>query len=434
MDRLKRIGGAVILLFILCPIAAWAQSAPDLNGRWEAEGVTAGPWIFDLAVSGNVVTGYIAQHSGVFGPSKIFDGKVEGNTVTFKARNPIITPAIKEITFTGRIFETEIAFERSVEIILTGPNDNVLSNEAGVFGAQGVPRFTVRRAGPVPKPGVALVPSALPVDVTGRWESLRWNLDIWRFDLQSRAGQLTGTVSMTAGPNRQALVNPTPAPIFDGKIEGNSVTFKVKSHDNLRTISLSGNVQGDEFAVTRSVEVPGSGAPGFEAIFGAMAPMMFVAKRVRPAPAAAPGPMADLQRALQKWGIRPFKDYEFTAQWQCLCPLPTLPLVYRVSGETGVVQMSPNLGGSLGLPPEAIRNTLERYSTIEKIFAYLREAAARQPHLLNVTYHPELGYPVAVDLQPAGLGIYDNVQMRIIGLRPLEAVAAPRGRGAGGQP
>jgi len=394
---------------------AQSNSTSEFNGRWEASGMFGGPWTFELTVAGDAVSGRVMQHGGVVGPAEIYDGKVAGAVVTFKTKYPIISPVVREITFRGVLAGDEIAFERSVEILLNGPDPGILPVDAGVFGTSAVPRFTARRRGPVKAPAVPIGVSdpTRPADVNGRWESLRWNLDVWRFDLKSSGSQLSGTVSMTAGPGRQLLVNSRPMPIYDAVIEGNTVRFKCKSPDNARTIHFTGRVHGDEIAFVRAIEAPPGAPTGFEAVYGAFAPLTFLAKRTASGPAPERAELKELQQAQQKWAARTFTDYEFTAQWRCLCPMPTEPLAYRVRGGTGAVGLNPNLTALTGLPPEAVRPVLERYATMDQMFAYLKDAVARQPYRLKIDYDPTLGYPASVDLQPGGTSVDDDIQIRI---------------------
>jgi hypothetical protein len=58
------------------------------------------------------------------------------------------------------------------------------------------------------------------------------------------------------------------AEIYDGKMEGTTVSFKFKSPDQARTITLVGKVSEDDIAFIRTVEVKEGGAPGGAALFG----------------------------------------------------------------------------------------------------------------------------------------------------------------------
>jgi hypothetical protein len=410
--------GLCLLLLLLGGTATVAQISPSaISGRWEAE-APGGPWTFDLAVTGDKVTGTVFQHSGVPGPAEIYDGKLAGAVLTFKAKSPIVSPDTREISFTGRIVGNEIFFERSALSVTPLSPQN---QDVGVFGMLFSGIVTARRLGPVPVPAVSWIPGdkARPADITGRWESLRWNLDQWVFNLKSTGDQVTGDVSMTAGPGRQGLVFPQSSAIYEAKIEGNLVTFKVKSPDNVRTISFTGRIYGDEVAFVRAMEVPPGGAAGFEAVFGATAPFAFLARRT-PSIALSETPSTkEIQTSEKKWAVKPFTNYEFTAQWRCFCPLPPEALTYTVQGNVANIAVTPRLAALMGVNPAAVRPILLRYGTIEQIFGLLNAASAKRPHQLKVEYDATLGYPTSVVLHPGGISTDENLELRITNLRAL---------------
>ena len=90
-------------------------------------------------------------------------------------------------------------------------------------------------------------------------------------ELSQDGRSLTGTVTM-GGVGTVA--------VYDGKIEGNSIVFKFDSPDGDRTITLTGEVNGDEIAFTRSVEVREGGNPGGPGIGGARGARQFTLSRV----------------------------------------------------------------------------------------------------------------------------------------------------------
>jgi hypothetical protein len=425
LDGFRRAAIVGLVLLIAYAALGAAQTTPNISGRWEVDGVTSGPWVFDLAESSGVITGRVSQHGSLPGPAEIHEGKATGASLTFKIKNPVVTGVTREITFTGRIAENEIAFERTVELLQTGAADNPGAFEMGAFGAMSVPRFIARRVGPVPTPPTPLRPVTQPVDVTGRWESLQWNLDIWYLNLTSSGGQLSGTAGVMAGaPERQAMSNMRP--IYDGKIEGNTVSFKAKSQDNVRTMTFVGKAQGDEIVLSRGVELPSGGAVGLNVIFGVYAPNSFVARRVAaaaPPPAAVPslptGIGAEISEARKKWAARPFMQYEFTAQWTCICALPPRAFTYQVRGANGVAQINPAVIQFFGMPAQGIQPTIERYNTIDQIFDWLDKQAPTRPFSLKIEYDPTLGYPRTVDLAPVGIATDGNVQLRISGVKAL---------------
>ena len=89
--------------------------------------------------------------------------------------------------------------------------------------------------------------------------------------LKADGTTLTGTIK---GPSQTSE-------IFDGRIDGNTMTFRVKSPDGDRTITFTGTVTGNEIDFTRDVEVVAGGRPGGQGLFGAGAARRFSARRVK---------------------------------------------------------------------------------------------------------------------------------------------------------
>lgn len=96
-------------------------------------------------------------------------------------------------------------------------------------------------------------------DATGKWEASvpgpRGDLD-FVFDLSADGESLTGTVSNERMGESE---------ITDGKVDGDTVSFKQKVELGPRevTFSYSGTIDGDEMELTRTVEGgPGRGGPG----------------------------------------------------------------------------------------------------------------------------------------------------------------------------
>jgi hypothetical protein len=90
-------------------------------------------------------------------------------------------------------------------------------------------------------------------------------------DLKADGTKLTGTIKAQT----QTLE------IFDGRIDGNTMTFKVKTPDGDRTITFTGTVTGNEIDCTRDVEVVAGGRPGGQGLFGVGGAPRFSARRVK---------------------------------------------------------------------------------------------------------------------------------------------------------
>ena len=69
--------------------------------------------------------------------------------------------------------------------------------------------------------------------------------------------------------------------VFDGRVDGTTVVFKVKSGDGARTITFTGELNGDRLAFTRRVDVPPGAPMGGAGLFGAGGAREFTATRVK---------------------------------------------------------------------------------------------------------------------------------------------------------
>ena len=99
-----------ILLGLLVAPAVWAS---DIDGKWTAEFETprgTSEMSFDFKVEGDKLSGTVTNRRG---ESEIQDGKIEGDTVSFKQ----VMSFGREITilYTGKISGDEIEFTRKFE-------------------------------------------------------------------------------------------------------------------------------------------------------------------------------------------------------------------------------------------------------------------------------------------------------------------------------
>ena len=92
---------------------------------------------------------------------------------------------------------------------------------------------------------------------------------IYRFDLRVKGAQLTGAINTAA----QSF------PIFDGRVAGQTMTFKVTTNDGDRTITFTARLRGDTIAFTRDVAVRPGGRPGGAALFGVSGARLFIVTR-----------------------------------------------------------------------------------------------------------------------------------------------------------
>ena len=108
---------------------------------------------------------------------------------------------------------------------------------------------------------------------------------------------------------------------------------------------------------------------------------------------------AALAAAEAKWAAKKPEVYEFTYKQICFCsPLPpgtagSEPIIFHVENGVGA------LTGAWADRPQA-RQGLDKYSTVEKQFAFIRAELAKRPYQAEIEYDEDLGYPrrVYIDL------------------------------------
>jgi hypothetical protein len=123
-------------------------------------------------------------------------------------------------------------------------------------------------------------------------------------------------------------------------------------------------------------------------------------------PAATPQYVLDeLARAETKWKTSKIERYEFRFQYACnglLSDQPpgTPPIVFRVKNGTSTL-LRP------GADPVVVAGELVRYSTVEKLFAFIREAWTKRPYRMEASYDEARGFPTRVCIDPA-LNVTDD--------------------------
>jgi hypothetical protein len=126
------------------------------------------------------------------------------------------------------------------------------------------------------------VPTDQTTALTGTWKAQDVAYAPWTLNLRVEGNTVKSTVSQ--GPFNPANGYTTsltePVEIYDGTIHGNTVSFKCDSPDRgERTITLIGEINGDEITFTRHVQVHSGGDPGLDGIYGATSAFHFTAKR-----------------------------------------------------------------------------------------------------------------------------------------------------------
>ena len=123
----------VVAILFVARALAFAQTGP--TGSWKVEGVgNPFPWKAVFRSDGTRLFGAVSSCSSGPGSYEIFEGKIDGNMITFNCTSPVGQALV---TFKGTVEGDEIAFTWDVR----GPR---VANNA-LFGVSAPPRFTSKR-------------------------------------------------------------------------------------------------------------------------------------------------------------------------------------------------------------------------------------------------------------------------------------------------
>ena len=250
---MKSIGCALVLVLTMSA-AIRAQTAPTgPAGTWHTlPGIPptpdGGPNTIVLKVDGARLTGTV-NNGGA--EQAIADGKVEGDALSFNVQSP---DGARTVTFTGKVNGDEIVFSRQV-VVPPGAN----AGGTGIWGQGGPGTVTVHR--------VTETDPTAPTGPAGTWQVEQ---PAGRVVLRLVSGKLFGSVTAPNGNAQQ---------ISDGKIEGDTVTFKVQFPNGGRTLTFTGRLSGDEILFTREVSATGTTA-GAGLLAGPNGPPEFKAIRL----------------------------------------------------------------------------------------------------------------------------------------------------------
>jgi hypothetical protein len=188
------------------------------------------------------------------------DGKVNGDFVSFNISGPLDGGSIGVVTFTGS--------RNGDAIVLTRTTERYGGIGDGLYGT-----------GPM-APKAVTVRRQLPA-VTGgqRYVAARGiAFAPWIFNVKLENGTVTGNATQgqfdPASGFWTTLVGPFE--IYDGKANGDRISFKLRTPDGGRVITFTGTRNGDRIAFMRSAEVLG-GDPGRDGILGASGATQFTA-------------------------------------------------------------------------------------------------------------------------------------------------------------
>lgn len=101
----------------------------------------------------------------------------------------------------------------------------------------------------------------------------------WEAELTGAARPFSVEMSIE-GARLQGMWNPNRLELLDGRVGGDTLSFRLASADGTRAVTFVGVLRGDEIAFTRDVVAP-PGAAGAQGVFGLLAVRSFVATRAQ---------------------------------------------------------------------------------------------------------------------------------------------------------
>ncbi|MDM3871309.1 DUF6174 domain-containing protein [Porticoccus sp. W117] len=123
-------------------------------------------------------------------------------------------------------------------------------------------------------------------------------------------------------------------------------------------------------------------------------------------------PVAPLS-PLQQWQALSFSDYDYDVQRSCFCTQEYVRPM-RVSVRAGKVVDAVYLDDD-GKVHEEVQGSLR---TIDQWFAYITKGKEKPFHRLEVSYHPEQGYPTSIDADVRSRIADDEQQLVLKNLTP----------------
>lgn len=120
-----------------------------------------------------------------------------------------------------------------------------------------------------------------------------------------------------------------------------------------------------------------------------------------------------LEQAEIRWAVYGPAEYSMTYQRGCFClPAVVEPVRIEITGD--VVQERRFIDSGETVPEDLAH----LYLTVPEIFQEIRQAIQDRVHWLDAEYHPDLGYPVEVFIDPIAGVVDDEVSHRVLALDP----------------
>jgi hypothetical protein len=121
-----------------------------------------------------------------------------------------------------------------------------------------------------------------------------------------------------------------------------------------------------------------------------------------------------LERQKARWFDQHLSSYQFTYGVACFCAQSDGPIVIEVRGGSVVGATYVATGEA---PPLEVRNALP---TIDALFRTIERAIVDRVDLLEVTYHPVMGYPTRIAIDHAFNMTDEEAVHTVTALAPID--------------
>lgn len=118
-----------------------------------------------------------------------------------------------------------------------------------------------------------------------------------------------------------------------------------------------------------------------------------------------------LEAARARWAASAPADYVFDYRRTCFCPFTS---EVRVEVVSGIVVRVTEVETSVVLPEDR----LAEFPTIDGLFVELHQLIVGEPHLLEVEYDPELGFPARVQVDIEEYAVDEEFGYTVANLGP----------------
>jgi hypothetical protein len=134
------------------------------------------------------------------------------------------------------------------------------------------------------------------------------------------------------------------------------------------------------------------------------------------APSAETG--TELSRNQQKWQDANVNHYSMQLSVTCFCPVAgVMPMTVEI--QDGEVVSLVDVNGDAISVTDPLNDLIQKYVTIDRIFAELASASVQEAERLEVAYDPTYGFPTEVTIDFVEQVADDELYLSVTGFEPL---------------